>query len=279
MPTLFVDQLTVIDFSYVHASRGILGESWIVDIEIGGDLDDQGMIFDFGNVKKRIKQAIDEHYDHKLWIPSELPKLLKTQHSNNHIYQWQDTQQQNYSHSSPPDAIVEVSLETITIAGMEKLIAEELQQLLPQNVHTVELTLRQEEIAGASYQYSHGLQQHEGNCQRIAHGHRSALKIYKNGVRDEALEQQWALKWRDIYLGTSQHIQDSADTSITFSYQAPQGHFELTLPADRCYLLETESTVEHIAEHIAAKLGQQEPNSTFRVKAFEGVSKGAIAQS
>lgn len=279
MPTLFVDQLTVIDFSYVHASRGILGESWIVDIEIGGDLDDQGMIFDFGNVKKRIKQAIDEHYDHKLWIPSGLPKLHKTQHSNNHIYQWQDTQQQYYSHSSPPDAIVEVSLETITIAGMEKLIAEELQQLLPQNVHTVELTLRQEEIAGASYQYSHGLQKHEGNCQRIAHGHRSALKIYKNGVRNEALEQQWALKWRDIYLGTSQHIQDSADTSITFSYQAPQGHFELTLPADRCYLLETESTVEHIAEHVAAKLGQQEPNSTFRVKAFEGVSKGAIAQS
>lgn len=279
MPTLFVDQLTVIDFSYVHASRGILGESWIVDIEIGGDLDDQGMIFDFGNVKKRIKQAIDEHYDHKLWIPSGLPKLHKTQHSNNHIYQWQDTQQQYYSHSSPPDAIVEVCLETITIAGMEKQIAEELQQLLPQNVNTVELTLRQEEIAGASYQYSHGLQKHEGNCQRIAHGHRSALKIYKNGVRDEALEHQWALKWRDIYLGTSQHILGSTDTSITFSYQAPQGHFELTLPADRCYLLETDSTVEHIAEHIAAKLGQQGPSSTFRVKAFEGVSKGAIAQS
>ena len=277
MPTLFVDQLTVIDFSYVHASRGILGESWIVDIEISGDLDNQGMVFDFGHVKKQIKQAIDEHYDHKLWIPSGLPKLHKTKQDNNLCYQWQDTQQRNYSHSSPASAIVELKLETIHIAEMEKLIAQELQQLLPQNVDTVKLTLRQEAIAGASYQYSHGLHKHEGNCQRIAHGHRSALEIYKNGVRDEAIEQQWASQWRDIYLGTTHHIQASTEASITFSYQAPQGHFELTLPRDSCYLLETESTVEHIAEHIASELHRQDPASTFKVKAFEGVSKGAIA--
>jgi len=279
MPTLFVDQLTVIDFSYVHASRGILGESWIVDIEISGDLDDQGMIFDFGNVKKQIKQTIDQHYDHKLWIPSGLPKLNKAQSGENQVYQWQDTLQRNYTHSSPTNAIIEFGLKSINHAEMEKLIADELQQLLPQNVHAIKLTLRQESIAGASYQYSHGLQKHEGNCQRIAHGHRSALEIYQNGTRDKALEQQWAHQWQDIYLGTTGHIQASTDTSITFSYQAPQGHFELTLPADRCYLLKTESTVEHIAEHIASKLKQQHPHSSFKVKAFEGVSKGAIAQS
>ena len=148
------------------------------------------------------------------------------------------------------------------------------------NVQTLKLTLRQEGIEGANYQYSHGLQKHKGNCQRIAHGHRSALEIYCNGVRDEALEQQWARQWRDIYLGAKSHIKTASDTSITFAYQAPQGRFELTLPKQCCYLLETESTVEYIAEHIgSADLKEQNPDCVFQVKAFEGVSKGAIARS
>ena len=40
MSALFVKHLTVLDFSYAHATRGILGESWIVDVELHGDLDE-----------------------------------------------------------------------------------------------------------------------------------------------------------------------------------------------------------------------------------------------
>ena len=57
MATLFVDNLTVLDFSYLHGKRGMVGESWIVDLELTGDLDEQGMVFDFGLIKKAVKKA------------------------------------------------------------------------------------------------------------------------------------------------------------------------------------------------------------------------------
>jgi len=52
LTTLFVKKLTNIDFSYLDVERGMVGESWLIDIELTGELDDQGMVVDFGIVKK-----------------------------------------------------------------------------------------------------------------------------------------------------------------------------------------------------------------------------------
>ena len=74
MPALFVDALTVIDFTYLHPTRWLVGESWIVDIELHGGLDAQGMVFDFGLVKKTLKHAIDHLAD---LIPGALQELVE----------------------------------------------------------------------------------------------------------------------------------------------------------------------------------------------------------
>ena len=75
MNHLFIDNLTVIDFAYLDASRGLVGESWIVDVILGGELDEQGMVFDFGDIKHAIKKRLDDTADHRLLVPADHDQL------------------------------------------------------------------------------------------------------------------------------------------------------------------------------------------------------------
>lgn len=282
MSALFVKHLTVLDFSYVHPSRGILGESWIVDLELYGELDHQGMVFDFGLVKKQVRDAIESLFDHKLVIPEGLPGLQIDSINNLGVdVNWQDLDGRHYRHLSPDAAIELVSAEEITQDTMIPLLESVAMAAVPDNVARVVIELRTEEIAGAYYHYSHGLKKHNGNCQRIAHGHRSRIKIQRNGKRDPLLEKAWALRWKDIYIGTQEDLMQRYSKNgveyCHFGYDAPQGRFELTLPVSQVYLISTDTTVEYIADYIADCLKRDDPDHDFIVKAYEGVMKGAIA--
>lgn len=281
MTTLFVDQLTVIDFSYLHNDRGLLGESWLVDCELTGELNDEGMLFDFGHVKKTIKNFIDDFADHKLIIATKTPGLsFDQQDQQATTVQWQ--QQQRYlKTTAPSDAFLMLDAESVSIDVLAATMEQELLTILPENVSGVKLHLYSESIQGAFYHYSHGLKKHDGNCQRIAHGHRSPIQIFIDDQRNQALEAQWAETFNDIYIGTREDISEPCapkDSCISFNYRAPQGEFSLTINKDQVYLIDTDSTVEWIADHIAKTLHQRYPQHRVKVKAFEGYRKGAISE-
>ena len=280
---LFVNQLTVMDFSYLHPVRGLLGESWLVDIELEGGLDDQGMVLDFGDVKRQVKQLIDREFDHKLLVPAAYPGLTTTPGSGGLGLQFTLQSGEHIRHTGPASATAMIPATEINPAAVSASIVAALQQLLPENVRGVTLKLYPENITGAFYQYSHGLKQHCGNCQRIAHGHRSRIEIRRGQERVAELETRWAERFKDIYIGTREDLFEESRQGKTdylrFAYAAREGEFQLELPARRCYLIDTESTVENIARHIAARLGQEQPGVPFEVRAFEGVGKGAIATS
>ncbi|OAJ33490.1 6-carboxytetrahydropterin synthase [Piscirickettsia salmonis] len=289
MAGLFVDDLTVIDFSYLHDERGILGESWIVDIELYGDLNPENMVFDFSHVKKQLKHVIDSTVDHKFVIARYQPDLVID--SLNHQCQVRYQGAQTFEYNAPEQAVTILESEEVTFASVKAYLLPILEAAVPENVYKVKVNLRAEVIKDEFYHYTHGLKHHFGDCQRMVHGHRSTIEIYENGQRNLLEEKKWAARWCDIYLGSQEDlcekisIENSAMLSLNgknddfyrFSYRSEQGLFELKILKANCEILNSDTTVECIAEFIAQKLKAQRPLSEFKVKAFEGVAKGAIA--
>lgn len=280
MTILFVKRLTVIDNSILSPTRGLVGESWQVDVELDGDLDYQGMVLDFGEIKRSIKRLIDEQFDHKLLVPAEYSGLTLNElpHALHLSFVTEDGRV--IEHRSPRDAVRLLPCERVVADRVAQVIADFLSPQTADNVSTVSVRLWPETTVGAYYHYSHGLKHHTGNCQRIAHGHRSRIEILRNGQRDTALEDDWASRWADIYVGTRDDVigtsqRDDCDY-FEFGYQSAQGMFGLTLPQSACYLIDRDSTVENIAQHIADTLKSEYPGDRFKVYAYEGVDKGAV---
>ncbi|MCZ8498713.1 6-carboxytetrahydropterin synthase [Vibrio lentus] len=71
MNPIYARDLTVIDSSYICEHRGVVGDSWILDVTMSGELNEMSMVLDFSKVKKRIKQLVDQHVDHRLLLPMQ----------------------------------------------------------------------------------------------------------------------------------------------------------------------------------------------------------------
>jgi len=279
MATLFVKQLTVIDCSYLHVDRGLIGESWIVDVALHGTLDDQGMLFDFGDVKYLIKNVIDELADHKLIVPALSPQITVFNQDHGKVeLEFKDQSGRRFLIKCPHQAVFTVQAADISTEGLQSALTTAIREVVPDNVQQIAISLRTE-TADAMYQYSHGLKKHRGNCQRIAHGHRSKIEIWENGQRSKKWEEFWVDRWRDIYIASEEDRVLEGEDFYRLAYTAEQGEFVLELPKSSCYFIRTDSTVEQIAAHLAEEMTRRQPNSRFDIRVFEGVNKGALAQA
>jgi len=285
---LFVRDLTVIDASYLDASRGFVGESYQVDVVLQGSLNKQSMILDFSLVKKQIKKIIDAEMDHKLLVPhaaencAVLMGKLRTQVNfklNDHS---------TVQLKCPNEAYCFLEAETINIELLEAYLEQIILLQLPENISSLEIKLHNEQIDTPYYHYTHGLKKHDGNCQRIAHGHRSKIDIFINDVYNKVLVKDWANRWQDIYLVSRDDIIDPSDLSFTVvkndsdkmccAYHAPQGYFELLMPAYKAEVLPKDTTVEELANYICQQIKERHMADKVTVYAYEGVGKGAIAE-
>ncbi len=274
---LFVDNLINIDFSFLDSNRGLIGETWIANVQLEGQLDEQGMVCDFGVVKQTLRKWLDDTLDHRLLIPELSTSLAKISKAANSTLTWQLDNNKEIKLASPIAALTLIPAKNITPAEVATWCKQQLAECFPVSVEKLELSFTTEQIQGPFYHYSHGLKKHNGNCQRIAHGHRSKIEIWINDELAQFEMETWANLWKDIYIGSEQDVIENSSEEISFAYTAQQGQFELSLPRESCYLINTDSTVEYIAEHIATKLKEKFPEKRVKIKAYEGLGKGAIA--
>ncbi|MCG3864050.1 MULTISPECIES: 6-carboxytetrahydropterin synthase [unclassified Photobacterium] len=288
---LFVRDLTVIDASYLCTDRGMVGESWILDVVMSGELNEMSMVLDFSRVKKQIKQLVDQYVDHRLIVPAKSPAIHTAATITGYTTVDLLREDKNIHLHCPEQAFCFIDAETVTIESVTEHVYQVLKDNLPENVQGLEVVLRHEVIQGAFYHYSHGLKKHDGNCQRIAHGHRSPIELIVNGERNAELEKQWAKRWQDIYLGSEEDVCSvselnlsecaksvSDETHYGFRYTAPQGEFELAIARSETEMLATDTTVELLANYIAEKVKPSlSAADCLDVVAYEGVGKGAMA--
>jgi len=285
---LFVRDLTVIDFSYLCPIRGMVGESWTVDVLLDGALDEQNMVLDFSKVKRTIKDTIDAIADHRLLIPTANSEV-RWQQQGDRVWMDFNSLQGDIHLACPQQAFALIPSDIIDFDSVNAFLQKALKEALPDNVDGIALTLRNEIHDAPFYHYSHGLRKHDGNCQRIAHGHRSPVNVFENGIAAPKWDEYWAARWKDIYLGSEEDVVSvgeltlspqakvADDTHFGFHYQAPQGDFQLAMPKARCEIIPHDTTVELLAEFMAGTLLTKSPQSEFKVIAYEGIGKGAIS--
>ena len=287
---LFVNDLTVMDFSYLCPERGMVGESWIVDVILSGDLNEESMVLDFGKVKKQLKQLIDEYIDHKLLVPVEhqYSRVEHDEKSDRVKVDFIRPNNKSIHLNCPAEAYAFVYSQDVTMPSVSDYLKDVIATHLPENVASLELNLRAEVINTPYYHYTHGLKKHDGNCQRIAHGHRSKVVVFENQQENVKLQAYWAKRWCDIYIGSTEDIVDVSETVFSlpdgnsgqhhvFAYESSQGRFELAIPKAESEMMDTDTTVECLAQFMADEHKRLDSNSDFKVLAYEGVGKGAIA--
>lgn len=269
----------------------MVGESWILDISLSGQLNEMSMVLDFGQVKKQIKQLVDQFVDHKLLVPSKSNNILVEESKPGYSTVDLLRGDKGIHLHCPNEAFCFIDSDSITVSGVTQHLYGILKKHLPQNVTGLELNLRPEDIDGVYYHYSHGLKKHDGNCQRIAHGHRSPIELIVDGQRDRMREEQFANRWEDIYLASiddkvnvdtlvlSEHANSITDNShYGFSYISPQGKFELAIAQSEAEIIDTDTTIELLANYIADEVQKSlNRTQTLKVVAYEGVGKGAMA--
>lgn len=284
--SIFVKDFTALDYAFVDKNLGTAGMSHFVSAEIIGCPDNKDFILDFRKAKNILKNFIDSEFDHKLIIP-EKSKFVKL---NDSYLKINTTSGETWNYHCPNSAIKLLPESEVTVLALELHLGKGANMLMPTNVSEVKIQLRSLPVNPfqASFHYTHGLRLHDGNCQRLLHGHHSPIEVWINDERAQYWENLLAEKWENAHFASSHSIrskieesfpvgekQPSLQGNVEIEYTGSQGKFLASIPANRLIVTADEPTIETMAPMAADVLRSNGLKSQFRVVAYEGLSKGA----
>lgn len=297
---LFINDIDKIDCATFEPSVGVVGQSWMVDITIAGSLDSNGFVYDFSHLKSLVKQVLKSTIDHTLVIPVQSKLVHYQETERGELWRLQAKSRltgmnSEWTYLCPKGAVYPMRAVNVTRELIEAECSRLIRHRLPEEITSVEVHLRKEDVVSgqAFFRYSHGITGHEGLCQRLFHGHRSLIEVQVADERRHDLEAWLAHE----VLGSVVHVASikqlvnpPADvkpgtraeytTPLTISYKGSLGDYEATVPANRVFLTDEETSIESIAYELAKLVASEgvEVGGPIRVKCFEGIGKGAIAE-
>ncbi len=287
---MFVRDIDHLDCAIFDPDLGILGATWHVDVELAGELDNNGFVFDFGKIKQKFKQVLKETLDHALVVPQQYEGISILERGEYLELKMMTTRHESWGYTCPKAAVYFLAASSTRSRELAKALEMEMAAYIPDNVTELSVTLREESISAAEgvFQYTHGLVQHDGGCQRLFHGHRSRIEIFRGDVRAHDLEKTIAedLFSNAIHLVSKEQVtgpcpqvfeKGSKGGTLKLSYMSKEGRFQAEIPAHRALLLNDSTSIESLAQNIAEFISNSRHEPDILVRCFEGINKGGIA--
>lgn len=292
--SLFYENITVLDYAYLDDHLGVVGDSLKVHVEMVGQTDDEGILYDFSLAKNKVKEIIDRDCDHRLVAPGTAVQYDGDRCYIKYSYGLND---ETLEYWAPRQAICCIPSAHVSKENIKTYLEEIILQEMPENVLSVRLEMEREhqEDHTSYFHYTHGLKDHYGNCQRLLHGHRNTIKIVINGERNSSMEEIFSREffshnihfayWENVFnkdeiikaigIETPEGRYENTP-DVHLRYEGNQGVFEGRIPGRLIYFLQMESTVENLSIHFATKVKSElSPTDSVTVYAFEGIGKGA----
>ena len=292
---LFLKEVAKFDCALFDPSYGVIGQSWHVDVDLAGDLDHRGVVYDFGDLKELINQTLKTTLDHTLIIPIGSQSVHYTETPEGERWQLHAKARMSqtdykWEYICPKGAVFPVRSVALRPQVIEQEFTKLLRHRLPASIHGLNIKLREEAIepTAAFYRYTHGISNDGGLCQRLFHGHRNRVEVYLGAERRPDHEQFIAreLLGSNVHVATPAQVKSgnftvgrrgAPDQTMVLTNHGNLGTFEATLPADRVFIVEMESTVECVARQLLKVLREREMSrEKLRVICYEGINKGAI---
>ncbi len=285
-PSLFLSDFTVLDYAFVDAQTGVTGDSYFVSAELLGETDKKDFILDFSLAKKMLKALVDDAFDHRLLVPvgSGTARLsggkMLIQCASG--FSWE--------YDCPREAFELFPDSEINAEVLQHHLAAAAKAKLPANVREARFTLSSPArfSTEANFRYTHGLRFHDGNCQRLFHGHRNPIEVWVSGERAPKWEKLLATEWHDAHFVSAPTLVNRRALDLPLGvrqaghpgtaevmYQSGQGIFRALLPASRVILVENEPSIETMSELASETLVRHGLAGEFKVVAYEGLNKGA----
>ena len=225
--TLFYQNVTVLDYAYLDSHQGVIGNSLKVHVRFNGTTDEEGVVYDFGHAKKKVKEIIDRDCDHRLVVPKG--HLIAGGEGRKSLHYRFGFQEEVLTYQAPDEAFCEIPSRAVTNANIKSYLENIIIEEMPPTVSSVELEFEAEELKDnpTVFHYTHGLKTHYGNCQRLFHGHRNKVDVFINNQYDE----NWGKKLaQDIFKGNIhfclwENVVNKEEIIAVVGEKKPEGNF------------------------------------------------------